>query len=93
MNIHQANLLQKTKAICDAARKQGCAYISTNGKIDLMMIDLSDFDTLNDAVHSYDEWMAMRTLRALWDKTEGRPISREDIEREISSHRSEQAQG
>lgn len=58
-----------------------------------MMIDLSDFDTLNDAVHSYDEWMAMRTLRALWDKTEGRPISGEDIEREISSHRSEQAQG
>ena len=62
-------MLQKTKAICDAARKQGCAYISTNGKIDLMMIDLSDFDTLNDAVHSYDEWMAMRTLHALWDKT------------------------
>lgn len=57
------------------------------------MIDLSDFDTLNDAVHSYDEWMAMRTLHALWDKTEGRPISEEDIEREISSHRSEQAQG
>ncbi len=58
-----------------------------------MMIDLSDFDALNDVVHSYDEWMAMRTLRALWDKTEGRPISREDVEREISLHRSEQAQG
>lgn len=94
MNVYTSSeLASKTKSICDAARKQGCAYISTNGKIDLMMVDLSDFDTLNDAVHSYDEWMAMRALRSLWDKTAGRPITEEEIEQEISSYRSEQARG
>lgn len=92
MNVYTSSeLASKTKTICDAARTQGCAFISTNGKIDLMMVDLSEFETLNDAVHSYDEWMAVRALRDIWDRTADRPITDEEIEQEISSYRSERA--
>ncbi|WP_172623432.1 hypothetical protein [Arabiibacter massiliensis] len=90
MNVYTSSeLASRTKAVCDAARTQGCAYISTNGKIDLMMVDLSDFETLNDAVRSFDEWTAMRTLRNIWSKTAARPLSDEEIEQEIAAARSE----
>ena len=90
MNIFTSSeLASKTKAVCDTARSQGCAVITTNGKADLAMIDLSRFETINDFVHEYDRWRAETSLRNIWAKTDGTDISEEDIAAEISAARAE----
>lgn len=88
MNVYTSSeLASKTKAVCDAVRKQGCAFITNNGKVDVMMVDLSNFDTLNDAVRSYDEWMGLRTLESVWARTADTPLSEGDVEAEIAAVR------
>ncbi|MBR7073635.1 MAG: hypothetical protein IKI39_00855, partial [Oscillospiraceae bacterium] len=58
MNMYTSSeLATKTKMVCDAARSQGCAIISTNGKADLAIISLGDFETINEFVHMYDSWL------------------------------------
>lgn len=48
--------------MCATVREDGCAFVTNNGKIDCMMIDLSMFDTINEAIHSYDQWVAQHEL-------------------------------
>lgn len=88
MNIFTSSeLASKTRAVCDNVKEQGCAFVTNNGKAEIMMIDLSDFASLNDAIHSYDQWVGQRTLEALWKETEGRSMTFEEIDEEIASVR------
>lgn len=90
MNIFTSSeLATKTKTVCDTARNRGCAVITTNGKADLAMIDLSRFETINDFIHEYDRWLADAALRSIWAKTTNSDISEEDIANEIAATRAE----
>lgn len=79
----------KTKTVCRTVKEDGCAFITNNGKIDCMMIDLSMFDTINDAVHSYDQWVAQRDLERMWRRNADSAITLEDIDEEIAAARAE----
>lgn len=88
MNIYTSSeLATKTRAVCDDVKRQGCAFVTNNGKAEIMMIDLSGFDSLNDAVHSYDQWVGQRTLESLWKDTDSRTMTLEEIDEEISAVR------
>ena len=90
MNVFTSTeLASKTKAICQTVREQGCAFVTNNGKIDCMMVDLSMFDTLNDAVHSYDRWLAQHELENIWRNTADSTITTDDINAEIAAMRAE----
>ncbi|MEI3377149.1 MAG: hypothetical protein V8R08_04855 [Coriobacteriales bacterium] len=88
MNIYTSSeLATKTRAVCDDVKQQGCAFVTNNGKAEIMMIDLSGFDSLNDAVHSYDQWVGQRALEALWRQSDSQPMTLAEIDEEISSVR------
>lgn len=93
MNVFTSTeLSSKTKAVCEAVRSQGCAFITNNGKIESMMVDLSAFDTLNEAVHSFDQWQMQRQLDALWQHNADSAITLDDIDAEIAAVRAERRQ-
>lgn len=88
MNIYTSSeLATKTRAVCADVKRQGCAFVTNNGKAEIMMIDLSGFESLNDAVHSFDQWVGQRTLEALWKQTDSHPMTLAEIDEEISSVR------
>ena len=88
MNMFTSSeLATTTRKVCDAARTQGCALITTNGKADLAMIDLSGFESINDFVHVFDQWRASAALRRLRSQALGIDMSFEDIEAEIAQVR------
>lgn len=88
MNMFTSSeLATTTRKVCDVARSQGCAVITTNGKADLAMIDLSGFDSINDFVHVFDKWRLEAALRRLRTQAEQGEMSFEDIEAEISAVR------
>ena len=90
MNVYTSSeLASKTKAVCDAARSEGCAFITTNGKTDLMLVCIADFPTINEAVHSYDSWRAHNALRRMWAHTDGISLDDGNIQREIEAMRAE----
>lgn len=92
MNVFTSSeLASKTKAVCDTAREQGCAVITTNGKADLAMIDLSHFETINDFIHEYDLWRTQTALRNIKAKTQNVDISLEEINAEIKAARAERS--
>jgi hypothetical protein len=88
MNMFTSSeLATTTRKVCDAARSQGCALITTNGKADLAMIDLSGFESINDFVHVFDKWRSEAALRRLRAQAEQADMGFEDIEAEISAVR------
>lgn len=90
MNIYTSSeLATKTRKVCDDVKRQGCAFVTNNGKAEIMMIDLSGFESLNDAVHSYDQWIGQRALEALWKETGSRSMSLSEIDEEISAVRAQ----
>lgn len=51
MNVFTSSeLASKTKMVCDAARKHGCAFVTTKGKMDLMIVNIADCPTVYDAL-------------------------------------------
>ena len=94
MNVFTSTeLSSKTKTVCETVRTQGCAFITNNGKIESMMVDLSAFDTLNEAIHSYDQWQMQRRLDEIWQHTAASAITLEDIDAEIATVRAERRAG
>lgn len=92
MNVFTSTeLASRTKAVCQSVRDNGCAFVTNNGKVDCMMIDLSMFDTLNEALHFYDQWVAQYRLERMWQRNADNPITAKDIEREIAAVRSQRA--
>ena len=92
MNMYTSSeLATRTRKVCDAARTQGCAVITTNGKADLAMIDLSGFDTINDFVHAYDGWRMEAAMRRMQAQMASAGITDDDIESEIAAARAELA--
>lgn len=88
MNVFTATeLASKTKTVCDVAQKQGCAFVTNNGKLDYMLVDISMFDTLNDAVRSYDKWRMQHQLERIWSQNASSDITFDDIEAEIQAVR------
>lgn len=88
MNVFTATeLASKTKTVCDVVQQKGCAFVTNNGKLDYMMVDISMFDTLNDAVRSYDKWRMQHELERVWQHTASSDVSFEDIETEIQATR------
>lgn len=88
MNVFTATeLASKTKTVCDVVQKTGCAFVTNNGKLDCMMVDISMFETLNDAVRSYDKWRMQHQLESIWRRNASSEISFEDIEAEIQAVR------
>ena len=88
MNMFTSSeLATTTRKVCDAARSQGCAVITTNGKADLAMIDLSGFDSINDFVHALDKWRSEAALSRLRAQAEQVAMSFEGIEAEVNSAR------
>ena len=88
MNMFTSSeLATTTRKVCDAARNQGCALITTNGKADLAMIDLSGFDSINDFVHVFDKWRSEAALRRLRAQAEQVDMSFEEIEAEVNAAR------
>lgn len=88
MNVFTATeLASKTKTVCDVVQQKGCAFVTNNGKLDYMMVDISMFDTLNDAVRSYDKWRMQHQLEQIWQDTASSDITYEDIEAEIQAVR------
>ena len=84
MNMFTSSeLATTTRKVCDTARAQGCALITTNGKADLAMIDLSCFDSINDFVHAFDRWRSEAALGRLRARAAENDMSFEDIEQEI----------
>ena len=84
MNMFTSSeLATTTRRVCDAARNQGCAFITTNGKADLAMIDLSGFESINEFVHTFDQWRSQAALRRLRAQAERVAVDFEDIEEEI----------
>lgn len=74
MNVFTSTeLASKTKAVCATVREDGCAFVTNNGKIDCMMIDLSMFDTINEAIHSYDQWSPSTSWNACGGGTRRAP--------------------
>ncbi len=89
MNMFTSSeLATTTRKVCETVRNQGCAFITTNGKADLAMIDLSAFDSINDFVHEFDRWRSEAALRRLRSQASRTEISFEDIETEIKAVRS-----
>ena len=84
-----SELAARTKKVCDAARTQGCAFITTNGKADLAMIDLSAFDSINDFVHALDSWRAQAAVQRMRAHTaaEAETLTSADVEAEITAAR------
>ena len=92
MNVFTSTeLASRTKAVCQSVRDNGCAFVTNNGKVDCMMIDLSMFDTLNEALHFYDQWVAQYRLERMWQRNANSPITTEDIDCEIAAARSQRA--
>ena len=88
MNMFTSSeLATTTRKVCDAARSQGCAVITTNGKADLAIIDLSVFGSINDFVHALDAWRSQAALRNLRAQAAKVSMSYEDIEAEIAAAR------
>ena len=88
MNMFTSSeLATTTRKVCDAARAQGCAIITTNGKADLAMIDLSVFESINDFVHQLDLWRSQSALQRLRSQASEIEMSFEDIEEEIAEVR------
>ena len=88
MNMFTSSeLATTTRKVCDVARTQGCALITTNGKADLAMIDLSGFESINDFVHVFDQWRASAALRRLRSHAAGADATFQDIEAEIAQAR------
>ena len=88
MNMFTSSeLATTTRKVCDAARNQGCALITTNGKADLAMIDLSAFESINDFIHTLDRWRSEAALQRLRTRAAESEVSREDIEAEITAAR------
>ena len=88
MNMFTSSeLATTTRKVCDVARSQGCALITTNGKADLAMIDLSCFDSINDFVHAFDRWRSEAALRRLRARASANDVNFEDIETEIAETR------
>ena len=82
-----SELATTTRKVCDAARSQGCALITTNGKADLAIIDLSGFDSINDFVHALDSWRAQAALRRMRAQADKVNMTSEEIEAEIAKVR------
>ena len=82
-----SELATTTRKVCDAARRQGCAFITTNGKADLAMIDLSAFDSINEFVHLFDKWRSQAALERLREQADRNSMTFEEIEAEITSVR------
>lgn len=94
MNVFTSTeLSSKTKTVCEAVRSQGCVFITNNGKVESMMVDLSAFESINEAVHSYDQWLMQRQLTTLWQHTANSGITLDDIDAEIAAVRSERRKG
>ena len=90
MNIFTSSeLASKTKAVCDEARRQGCAIITTNGKADLAVIHLGEYETINEFVHAYDSWRAMNSVRRMREGSVGESLTMDEIEAEIRVARDE----
>lgn len=88
MNVFTATeLTSKTKAVCDMVQQEGCAFVTNNGKIEYMMVDISMFATLNGAVRSYERWRMQQQLESLWAHTAESDITFDDIEAEIAAVR------
>ena len=88
MNMFTSSeLATTTRKVCDVARSQGCALITTNGKADLAMIDLSGFESINDFVHVFDKWRSEAALRRLRVQAGQADLGFEDIEAEIGAVR------
>ena len=88
MNMFTSSeLATTTRKVCDAARNQGCALITTNGKADLAMIDLSVFESINDFIHTLDRWRSEAALQRLRARAGEREMSFEEIEAEIATTR------
>ena len=92
MNMFTSSeLATTTKKVCGEARRQGCALITTNGKADLALFDLSSFETINEFVHVYDRWRAESTLRRMRAHAAEIDMSFDEIEAEIAAARSDKA--
>ncbi|WP_172136007.1 hypothetical protein [Adlercreutzia sp. ZJ473] len=90
MNVFtSAELASRTKAVYEAVRRDGCAFVANDGKVDCMMVDLSMFDTMNEAIRSYDQWVAQRELELMWKRNVASGVTLEDIDAEIAVVRSE----
>ena len=88
MNMFTSSeLATTTRKVCDAARSQGCALITTNGKADLAIIDLSVFGSIGDFVHALDKWRSQAALRNLRAQAAETSMSYEGIEAEIAAAR------
>ena len=88
MNMFTSSeLATTTRKVCDSARTQGCAIITTNGKADLAMIDLSGFASINDFVHMLDRWRSESALQRLRAHAAESEMTFEEIEAEISAAR------
>ena len=90
MNMFTSSeLATTTRKVCNEARKQGCAFITTNGKADLAIIDLSSFGTINEFIHTYDKWRSEAALQRMRAQASERDMTFDDIEAEIASARAE----
>ena len=88
MNMFTSSeLATTTRKVCDAARDQGCAFITTNGKADLAMIDISCFESVNEFVHVLDRWRSEAALRRLRFQAAKSDVAFEEIEGEIAAAR------
>ena len=88
MNMFTSSeLATTTRKVCETARTQGCALITTNGKADLAMIDLSCFDSINDFVHAFDRWRSEAALKRLRSRASAIDMDFEEIELEIAETR------
>ena len=90
MNIFTSSeLASRTKAVCDEARRQGCAIITTNGKADLAVISLDDYETVNDFVHAYDSWRIASSVKRMRSGSAGIALSMDEIDAEVRAARDE----
>ena len=90
MNMFTSSeLATTTRKVCDTARSQGCVFITTNGKADLAMIDLSCFASINEFVHAFDRWRSQSALQRLRSQAAKSNTSFQGIEEEIAAARRE----
>ena len=47
------------------------------------------FDTINEAIHSYDQWVAQHELERMWRRNAESTITLADIDAEIAAVRAE----
>ena len=94
MNIFTSSeLASRTKAVCDEARRQGCAIITTNGKADLAVIHLGEYETINEFVHAYDSWRMSSSVKRMRGQSAGESLSMDEIDAEIRAARDEERAG